>query len=69
MSNEAGAIDPRIPVELHAAIEVAREEWQAMWPGMELDGTADVIVVALARRGFLRAGGGEEAGKADRRGR
>lgn len=47
-------IDPRIPVSLHDAVRVARREWRDMNRGMELDGTADVIVLALANEGLLR---------------
>jgi hypothetical protein len=51
---ERSAIDPRIPSKLHPAIEVARRTWQELFPGMELDATADVIVLALATAGLLR---------------
>lgn len=46
-------ISPKIPAELHPAVMVAREQWRRTWPGMELDGTADLIVMALAHNGFL----------------
>jgi hypothetical protein len=53
MSTDPHPIDPRIPVELHPAVRVAREQWRALWPRMELDGTADLIVMALAHHAFL----------------
>jgi hypothetical protein len=49
-------IPASIPRHLHPAVRVARGVWQDMWPGMELDGTADLIVAALAKDGFLRPG-------------
>ena len=55
MADDQADIDTRIPAELHPAVHVAREAWQSMWPGMELDGTADVIVVALAHHKLIQA--------------
>lgn len=43
-----------IPPHLRAPVQVARELWRTCWPGMELDGTADLIVMALDRAGYLR---------------
>lgn len=60
-------IDARIPAELHPAVLVAREAWRSMWPGMELDGSADVIVMALAHNGLMKPSGQHEAGKRNRR--
>lgn len=46
-------ISPQIPATLRPAVLVARRAWQEMWPGMEQDGSADVIVVALSHSGLL----------------
>lgn len=47
-------IDSHIPARWHPAVRLAREEWQRLWPGMELDYTADLIVLALIRAGWMR---------------
>lgn len=44
-----------VPPKLRGPIEVAREMWRKCWPGMELDGSADLIVLALDRMGYIRA--------------
>jgi hypothetical protein len=72
VSSEAfdpNAISPKIPGELHPAVMVARQQWQQMWPGMELDGTADLIVMALAHHGFLCSERRRPTGKQQRRSR
>jgi hypothetical protein len=43
-----------IPPGLRAPVLVAREMWRKCWPGMELDGSADLIVMALDRMGYIR---------------
>lgn len=43
-----------IPSGLRAPVQIARQMWRKCWPGMELDGSADLIVLALDRMGYIR---------------
>lgn len=43
-----------IPRDLRGPIAIAREMWRSCWKGMELDGSADLVVLALDRAGYLR---------------